>query len=58
MCNNVLAVRFPDSKVVSASGIKGLHRGTQHGSLDLQSYDGKLPSDIYEQYMMTWKDVN
>ncbi len=28
------------------------------GSLDVQSYDGKLPSEIYEQYMIAWKDVN
>ena len=28
------------------------------GSLDIQSYDGKLPSEIYQQYMEKWKDVN
>jgi len=28
------------------------------GSLDVQSYDGKLPSEIYEQYMTAWKDVS
>lgn len=25
---------------------------------DVQSYDGKLPVEIYEQYMEKWKDVN
>jgi len=28
------------------------------GSLDVQSYDGKLPVEIYDQYMAAWKDVN
>ena len=28
------------------------------GSLDIQSYDGKLPSEIYEQYMVAWRRVN
>ena len=28
------------------------------GSLDVQSYDGKLPSEIYEQYMVAWEKVN
>jgi len=28
------------------------------GSLDVQSYDGKLPSEIYEQYMAAWGKIN
>ena len=28
------------------------------GNLNVQSYDGKLSSEIYEQYMAAWKDVN
>ncbi|MBE8540267.1 hypothetical protein [Geoglobus acetivorans] len=28
------------------------------GSLDVQSYDGKLPSEIYRQYMEKWGRVN
>ncbi|MDI3502937.1 MAG: hypothetical protein PWR13_4 [Archaeoglobi archaeon] len=28
------------------------------GSLDVQSYDGKLPTEIYEQYMKAWEKVN
>jgi hypothetical protein len=28
------------------------------GSLNVQSYDGKLPSEIYEQYMVGWGEVN
>ncbi len=28
------------------------------GSLDVQSYDGKLPSEIYEQYVLAWGKVN
>ena len=27
-------------------------------SSDVQSYDGKLPVEIYEQYMAAWRDVN
>jgi len=28
------------------------------GSLDVQSYDGKLPGEIYEQYMAAWGEVD
>jgi len=28
------------------------------GSLDVLSYDGKLPSEIYQQYMEKWGIVN
>jgi integrase len=49
MCNNVLMVH---------PGLRDYIMAHNTGSLDVQSYDGKLPSEIYEQYMMAWKDVN
>ena len=49
MCNNVLGVH---------SGLRDNIMSHNTGSLDVQSYDGKLPSEIYEQYMIAWKDVN
>ena len=60
MCNNVLVVRLPDGRVVPAMhpGLRDYIMAHNTGSLDVQSYDGKLPSEIYEQYMMAWKDVN
>ncbi len=60
MCNNVLVVQLPDGRVVPAMhpGLRDYIMAHNIGSLDVQSYDGKLPSEIYEQYMMAWKDVN
>ncbi len=49
MCNNVLMVH---------PGLRDYIMAHNTGSLDVQSYDGKLPSEIYEQYMAAWKDVN
>ncbi|ADB58004.1 hypothetical protein [Archaeoglobus profundus] len=49
MCNNVLMVH---------PGLREYIMAHNTGSLDVQSYDGKLPSEIYDQYMIAWKDVN
>jgi len=49
MCNNVLMVH---------PGLRDYIMAHNTGSLDVQSYDGKLPKEIYEQYMEKWKDVN
>ena len=49
MCNNVLMVH---------PGLRDYIMAHNTGSLDVQSYDGKLPSEIYEQYMAAWKDVD
>ncbi|MDK2782061.1 MAG: hypothetical protein PWR13_1089 [Archaeoglobi archaeon] len=59
MCNNVLTVRLPDGRVVPAvhPGLRDYIMAHNTGSLDVQSYDGKLPEEIYEQYMMGWKKV-
>ena len=48
MCNNVLMVH---------PGLRDYIMAHNTGSLDVQSYDGKLPSEIYEQYMAAWKNV-
>ncbi len=49
MCNNVLMVH---------PGLRDYIMAHNTGSLDVQSYDGKLPSEIYEQYMKKWRDVD
>jgi len=49
MCNNVLMVH---------PGLRDYIMAHNTGSLDVQSYDGKLPKEIYEQYMEKWKDVD
>ena len=49
MCNNVLMVH---------PGLRDYIMAHNTGSLDVQSYDGKLPSEIYEQYMAAWGKVN
>lgn len=49
MCNNVLMVH---------PGLRDYIMAHNTGSLDVQSYDGKLPSEIYEQYMVAWGKVN
>jgi hypothetical protein len=53
MCNNVLVVRLPDERVVPAMHprLRDYIMSHNTGSLDIQSYDGKLPSEIYEQYL-------
>ncbi len=60
MCNNVLVVQLPDERIVPAMypGLRDYIMAYNTGSLDIQSYDGKLPSEIYQQYMEKWKDVN
>ena len=60
MCNNVLTVQLPDGRVVPAvhPGLRDYIMAHNTGSLDVQSYDGKLPSEIYEQYMAAWGKVN
>jgi len=60
MCNNVLVVQLPDGRTVPAMhpGLRDYIMAHNTGSLDVQSYDGKLPSEIYEQYMNAWKEVN
>ncbi len=60
MCNNVLTVQLPDGRVVPAvhPGLRDYIMAHNTGSLDVQSYDGKLPSEIYEQYMAAWGEVN
>jgi len=59
MCNNVLTVRLLDGRVVPAihPGLRDYIMAHNTGSLDVQSYDGKLPEEIYEQYMMGWRRV-
>ncbi|MBE8540389.1 hypothetical protein [Geoglobus acetivorans] len=49
MCNNVLMVH---------PGLRDYIMAHNTGSLDVQSYDGKLPSEIYYQYMEKWGKVN
>ncbi len=49
MCNNVLMVH---------PGLRDYIMAHNTGSLNVQSYDGKLPKEIYEQYMAAWKKVN
>ena len=49
MCNNVLMVH---------PGLRDYIMAHNTGSLNVQSYDGKLPSEIYEQYMAAWGKVN
>ncbi len=49
MCNNVLMIH---------PGLRDYIMAHNTGSLDVQSYDGKLPSEIYEQYMAAWRKVN
>ena len=49
MCNNVLMIH---------PGLRDYIMAHNTGSLDVQSYDGKLPSEIYEQYMAAWGKVN
>ncbi len=49
MCNNVLMVH---------PGLRDYIMAHNTGSLDVQSYDGKLPSEIYQQYMEKWGKVN
>ncbi|MBO8179540.1 MAG: hypothetical protein H0Z19_03535 [Archaeoglobus sp.] len=49
MCNNVLVVH---------PGLRDYIMAHNTGSLDVQSYDGKLPSEIYDQYMAAWGNVN
>jgi len=49
MCNNVLMVH---------PGLRDYIMAHNTGSLDVQSYDGKLPSEIYRQYMEKWGRVN
>ncbi|WP_048092213.1 hypothetical protein [Geoglobus acetivorans] len=49
MCNNVLMVH---------PGLRDYIMAHNTGSLDVQSYDGKLPSEIYRQYMEKWGKVN
>jgi len=49
MCNNVLMVH---------PGLRDYIMAHNTGSLDVQSYDGKLPTEIYQQYMAAWKDVD
>jgi len=60
MCNNVLVVQLPDGRVVPAMhpGLRDYIMAHNTGSLDVQSYDGKLPSEIYEQYMAAWGKVD
>ncbi|AEA46752.1 tyrosine-type recombinase/integrase [Archaeoglobus veneficus] len=60
MCNNVLNIQLPDGRVVPAvhPGLRDYIMAHNTGSLDVQSYDGKLPSEIYEQYMAAWGKVN
>lgn len=49
MCNNVLMVH---------PGLRDYIMAHNTGSLDVQSYDGKLSSEIYPQYMDKWGEVN
>ncbi len=49
MCNNVL---------MAHPGLRDYIMAHNTGSLDVQSYDGKLPSEIYHQYMEKWGRVN
>jgi integrase len=60
MCNNVLVAQLPDGRVVPAMhpGLRDYIMAHNTGSLDVQSYDGKLPSEIYDQYMAAWGEVN
>lgn len=49
-----------DGRTVPAihSGLRDYIMAHNTGSLDVQSYDGKLPFEIYEQYMVAWRRVN
>ncbi|HDM77464.1 MAG TPA: hypothetical protein ENG51_13505 [Deltaproteobacteria bacterium] len=49
MCNNVLMVH---------PGLRDYIMAHNTGSLDVQSYDGKFPTEIYQQYMEKWEKVN
>ncbi len=49
MCNNVLMVH---------PGLRDYIMAHNTGSLDVLSYDGKLPTEIYQQYMEKWGSVN
>ena len=49
MCNNVLMVH---------PGLRDYIMAHNTGSLDVQSYDGKLPTEIYHQYIEKWGRVN
>ena len=49
MCNNVLMIH---------PGLRDYIMAHNTGSIDVQSYDGKLPSEIYQQYMEKWRKVN
>ena len=49
MCNNVL---------MTHPGLRDYIMAHNTGSLDVQSYDGKPPSEIYDQYMAAWGKVN
>lgn len=49
MCNNVLMLH---------PGLRDYIMSHNTGSLDVQSYDGKLPVEIYQQYMEKWKSVD
>ncbi len=49
MCNNVLMIH---------PGLRDYIMAHNTGSLDVQSYDGKLPLEIYQQYMEKWEKVN
>lgn len=49
MCNNVLMFH---------PGLRDYIMAHNTGSLDVQSYDGKLPLEIYDQYMQAWRKVN
>ncbi len=45
MCNNVLMVHL---------GLRDYITAHNTGSLDVQSYDGRISSEIYQQYMEKW----
>ena len=59
MCNNVLMVHVEGGTVPAMHpGLRDYIMAHNTGSLDVQSYDGKLPVEIYDQYMTAWKDVD
>lgn len=43
-------------KLFDRLNIKAIHAGRK--ITYVRSYDGKLPSEIYEQYMAGWGEVN
>lgn len=57
MYNNVLVVQLPEDRKVPAvhPGLKDYIMAHNTGSLNVRSYDGKLSSEIYEQYMTAWR---